>query len=151
MTKAELLNLLSSTKIETLQFFDLPGSELGKSYSGGKWSINEMLHHLTDTEIQFQDRLKKIIAEPRQVIWVSDQDEWNVAFDYKNEPLKNKKQVFEICRDLNYELIDRYYEKYFKKEFVHSEEGLRTLKDEFEEVATHNQRHNGQIEIALTK
>jgi DinB superfamily len=150
MTKTELLNLLISTKRETIQFFNLPGNELGKSYSAGKWSIKEILHHLTDTEIQFQHRLKKIIAEPGQVILASDQDKWNIAFDYKNEPFKNKKQVFELCRDLNYDLIDRFYEKYSAKEFVHSEEGLRTLKDEFEEVATHNQRHNRQIEMALT-
>jgi DinB superfamily len=151
MTKAELLHLLIFTKNETLKFFDLPVSELEKSYSAGKWSIKEILHHLTDTEIQFQYRLKKIIAEPRQLIGASDQHEWNIAFNYKNEPLKNKRQVFEICRDLNYELIDNFYEKYSEKEFVHSEEGLRTLKDEFEEVATHNQRHNQQIEMALAK
>jgi hypothetical protein len=52
---------------------------------------------------------------------------------------------------LNYELIDKFYDDYFEKEFVHNETGLRTLKDEFEKVATHNQGHNQQIEIALTK
>jgi hypothetical protein len=52
---------------------------------------------------------------------------------------------------LNYELIEGYYDKYCKKEFIHSEEGLRTLKDEFEEVATHNQRHNRQIDVGLTQ
>jgi hypothetical protein len=91
MTKAELLNLLISTKEEMLKYFDLPGIELEKSYATGKWNIKEILHHLTDTEIQFQHRLKKIIAEPRQIISASDQDEWSAAFNYKNEPLKKNR------------------------------------------------------------
>jgi hypothetical protein len=151
MTKYELLKLLISTKEKTIKFFDLIDEELEKTYSNDKWNVREILHHLTDTEILFQGRLKKIIAEPKQVIWAFNQDDWNVAFNYKNEPLKDKKQVFELCRDLNYELIDKFYDDYFEKEFVHNETGLRTLKDEFEKVATHNQGHNQQIEIALTK
>ena len=151
MTKSELLNLLILTQKVTLKFFDLSENELDKPYSSEKWNVREILHHLVDTEILFQGRLKKIIAEPKQVIWAFNQDEWNFAFNYKNEPLKNKKQVFELCRNLNYELIDKFYDNYCEKEFVHNETGLRTLKNEFEKVGTHNHRHNQQIEIALTK
>ena len=35
------------------------------------------------------------------------------------------------------------------REFVHSETGVRTLKDEFDKVASHNARHLQQIELAL--
>lgn len=151
MTKFELLNILGSTKERTLEFFDLSNAELEKSYANGKWTIREILHHLTDTELLFQGRLKKIIAEPKQVIWAFNQDDWNVAFNYKSEPLKNKKQIFELFRELNYELIDTFYDRYCEKQFVHNETGIRTLKDEFEKVASHNLGHNQQIEIALTR
>ena len=42
-----------------------------------------------------------------------------------------------------------HYEKDGQREFVHSETGVRTLKDEFDKVAGHNQHHLQQIERAL--
>ncbi len=151
MTKAELLKLFISTKKETLKFFDLSEGELNKSYGIGKWNIRQILHHLTDTELLFQGRLKKIIAEPKQVIWAFNQDDWDMAFNYSMESLDNKKDIYALCRELNYELIDKYYDKYYEKEFVHNETGLRTLKMEFEKVASHNKGHLEQIKIALSK
>ena len=149
MNKKELLELLQITKMETISFFDLTDNELSQTYGKDKWNIRQILHHLTDTEILFCGRLKKIIAEPRQVIWAFNQDDWNKAFGYINKPFGNQKQVFGMCRDLNYELIDKYYDEFWMKEFVHNETGLRTLKDEFEKVALHNNGHINQIKLAL--
>jgi hypothetical protein len=42
-----------------------------------------------------------------------------------------------------------YYERSGHLEFVHSVTGLRTLKDEFDKVASHNARHLDQIRAAL--
>ncbi|MCB9203328.1 MAG: DinB family protein [Flavobacteriales bacterium] len=149
MDKTDLLKLLDVTKDETKNFFDLTNEKLSKSYGQGKWNIRQILHHLTDTEILFYGRLKKIIAEPKQVIWAFNQDDWNMAFNYHSVDLGNKKVIYELCRNLNYELIDQYYDNFWNKEFVHNETGLRTLKDEFEKVALHNQGHINQIKIAL--
>lgn len=149
MNKNELLDLLRTTKAESENYFDLSNNYLAKKYGEGKWNVRQILHHITDTEILFYGRLKRIIAEPKQVIWAFNQDDWNSAFDYKNANLGNKKEVYKICRSLNFEIIDQFYEKYQSKEFVHSETGLRTLKDEFEKVAKHNESHNDQIKLAL--
>jgi hypothetical protein len=35
-------------------------------------------------------------------------------------------------------------------EFVHSETGIRTLKAEFDKVASHNEHHLAQIDSALS-
>lgn len=149
--KQDILKLLNSTKLDTLKFFDLNEEELKMSYGNGKWCIRQILHHLTDAEVIHHERFKRIIAEPKQVIWFYNQDQWNEAFDYKSEPLKNKKQIYEIFRELNYELIEKYYDEFCDKEFVHSRTGLWTLKIEFERNALHNQGHNKQIETALKK
>jgi len=42
-----------------------------------------------------------------------------------------------------------HYERDGHREFVHSETGVRTLKEEFDKVASHNQHHLQQIELAL--
>ena len=150
MNKHELLELLKSTKTETQGYFNLQESELDKTYGEGKWNVRQILHHLTDTEFLFMGRLKKIIAEPKQVIWAFNQDDWSNAFNYINSPLDGKKEFYSLCREMNHALIDKYYESHFSKQFVHSETGLRTLKDEYEKVALHNQLHNQQIQKSIT-
>ena len=149
MTKSEILKLLQDTKYETLTFFDLSESEMNKNYGDGKWTIRQILHHLIDVEYLFIGRLKKIIAEPKQVIWAFNQDDWNTAFDYLHEPLTGKKELYSICREMNSQLIEKYYDQHKSKEFVHNETGLRTLQMEFEKVALHNQSHNEQMKMAL--
>jgi hypothetical protein len=111
--------------------------------------VRQILHHLTDTEYLLMGRLKKIIAEPKQVIWAFNQDDWNNAFNYLNEPLTGKKELYSLCRKMNCHLIEQYFDVSEKYEFVHSETGLRTLQMEFEKVAMHNLSHNSQIEVAL--
>lgn len=151
MTKKELLQQLQDTKTETSKYFDLSQSGLSRTHHEESWNIRQILHHLADTEMILHTRIKKIIAEPRQVVWNCEQDDWNEAFGYIDESLGIKKQAYEICRDLNYELIEKYYDQFHQKEFVHSEMGLRTVKDEFEKIGWHNEKHLEQIRKALSK
>jgi len=151
MNKIELLELLLVTRDYTLSCFDGNDHDFQKTYGEGKWNVRQILHHLTDTEYLFLGRLKKIIAEPKQVIWAFNQDDWNNAFAYSTEPLDGKKELYTICRELNYQMIEKYYDEYQNKEFVHSETGLRSLKMEFEKVGLHNQKHIEQIKLALSR
>jgi uncharacterized damage-inducible protein DinB len=151
MTKKELLELLNNTKAATVRYFDCNEHELNKNYGEGKWTVRQILHHLTDTENLFMGRLKKIIAEPKQVIWAFNPDEWSETFQYRTAPLTGKKELYSLCREMNYQLIDRSYEQFAQKEFVHNQLGLRTLLMEFEKVGLHNLSHLNQIETALAR
>ena len=144
-----ILNFLSKTKDETITYFDLPISNLAKTYAPGKWTIKEILVHLADAESILHERIKRIIAEPKQVIWAFDQDLWCSKLDYKNFPLAVSRDLYVANRQSILYLADRYYETLGAKEFIHSQTGLRTLKDEIDKVATHNQGHLKQIEVAL--
>ena len=151
MNKTEILNLLTETQEATKRYFDLPNQTMDKNYGDGKWNIRQILHHITDAEYVLHVRLKRIIAEPRQVIWAFNQDDWNNAFNYVSEPLHDKKECFFMCRLMNIKLVKDYFDSHSQKEFIHSETGLRTLGMEMEKLATHNLKHNNQIELALKK
>jgi len=43
----------------------------------------------------------------------------------------------------------QHYEKSGHREFVHSETGIRTLQQEFDKIAAHNEHHLSQIALAL--
>ena len=145
----DIFTLLTNTRLETVGFFDLPPHSLSKTYAEGKWNIKKILVHLSDAESILHERIKRVIAEPKQVIWAFDQDLWCNNLDYENFPLELSKSLYLATRQSVIYLAKNYYTKAGNKEFIHSETGLRTLKDEFDKVALHNQGHIGQIKTAL--
>jgi len=60
------------------------------------------------------------------------------------------RRIYEATRAGIIHLAREHYERNGHLEFIHSETGLRTLKDEFDKVAAHNEEHLGQIEAALS-
>ena len=147
----DLILSLISTQNETTKYFSLTESELAKSYGIGKWTIKEILVHLADAEGILLNRIKRIISEPKQVIWAFDQDLWCKNLDYKNSPLEISKAIYLANRQSVIYLAKNHYDTLGSKEFVHSETGLRTLKDEFDKVSSHNQGHIEQIKLALAR
>lgn len=146
----DLITHLEQTKKETLPFFELPDEELEKTYAPGKWSIRFILHHLTDAEMVLFDRIRRVISEPRQVVWAFDQDAWANILNYDQRPLELSKNMYSATREGVIYYAGLHYQKHGNLEFIHSETGVRTLKDEFDKVAKHNQSHIDQIRRALS-
>lgn len=145
----EIIEQLERTKAETLKYFDLADEDLQKNYGSGKWSVRYVLHHLADAETILFYRIRRVISEPKQVIWVFDQDAWAKNLDYSTVPLELAKSIYVSSREGIIYYARLHYEHGDEINFVHSETGIRTLKDEFDKVVWHNQQHVGDIEKAL--
>jgi hypothetical protein len=147
--KMEIIQQLERTKDETLKYFDLADEDLRKRYGPGKWSIRYLLHHLADSESVLYYRIRRVISEPKQVIWFYDQAAWAKELDYSTVPLELAKSIYASSREAIIYYAGRHYEKGDAIKFVHSLNGTMTLKDQFDDVVTHNQQHVGDIEKAL--
>jgi hypothetical protein len=145
----QLIQELEKTRDETLGYFSLDQRDLERTYAPGKWSVRFVLLHLADSETVLFDRVRRVLSEPRQVLWVYDQDAWARGLDYSQVPLDISRRVYESVRNAIIYYAGRYYEQKGQLEFVHSVTGVRTLKDEFDKVASHNEHHLGQIRSAL--
>jgi hypothetical protein len=95
------------------------------------------------------DRIRRVLSEPRPVLWVMDQDAWAAGLDYARVPLDLSRQVYAAVRNAIIYYAGRHYASQGHLEFVHSVDGVRTLKDEFDKVAAHNDHHLSQIRSAL--
>lgn len=146
----QILENLARSKAETELFFDLSESDLNKSYAPGKWTVREILHHLADAESVLYDRIRRVISEPKPVIWAFNQDLWATNLSYLSLPLDASKAVYTSVRRMIMLQAELHYEPHGHLEFIHSETGLRTLKDEFDKVVWHNDNHLAQIRKALT-
>jgi DinB family protein len=145
----QIIQSLEATRDETLEHFQLGDSELARCYAPGKWPIRFILHHIADAETVLFDRIRRILSETRGVLWAFDQDAWARGLDYAQRPLDLSRRIYESTREgvIYYARVD--YSKNGHLEFVHSETGVRTLKDEFDKVAAHNAHHLAQIRAAL--
>ena len=147
----DIIQQLTKCKDETLPYFQLGIKDLEKTYSSGKWSIKKILVHLADAESVLHERIKRVISEPKVIIWAFDQDRWCEHLHYADFPLDVSRQMFEANRNSMIYLAQHFYDSHGATNFVHSETGLRTLKDEFDKVVLHNQSHLNQISAALSK
>jgi hypothetical protein len=144
-----LIDQLEQTRAETLPLFDLPEEWLGRSYGPGKWTVRQILHHLADAETVLFDRIRRVISEPRPVIWAFDQEAWAKALAYETRPMPLSRDLYAATRAGIVHYARLHYEVSGDREFVHSQTGLRTLRQEFDKVASHNRTHLDQIEAAL--
>lgn len=147
----QVITQMERTRDETLRYFSLDQEALSRTYGSGKWSVRFVLLHLADSETVLFDRIRRVLSEPRQVLWVYDQDAWASGLDYSQVPLDIARPVYEAVRSAIIYYAARYYEERGHLEFVHSVTGVRTLKDEFDKVASHNEHHLGHIRLALER
>lgn len=145
----DIVARLRATRDATLRYFELGEAALQRTYGPGKWPIRFILHHLADSETVFFDRIRRVLSEGRQVLWVFDQDAWAKGLDYGQLPLEMSRRIYESVREGIIYYAQAHYESEGHLEWVHSETGVRTLKAEFDKVAAHNQTHLDQIRQAL--
>jgi hypothetical protein len=145
----QLIDELEATRNETLKLFTLDAASLARTYAPGKWSVRFILHHPADSETVLFERIRRVLSEPRPVLWVYDPDAWAKGLDYSQVPLEVSRRVYEAVRSAVVYYTERYYESDGDREFVHSVTGVRTLRDEFDKIASHNAHHLGQIKAAL--
>src|SRR5688572_16039471 len=147
----QIIQSLEATRDETLRYFALDESDLARSYGPGKWSVRYVLHHLSDAETVLFDRIRRVLSERRGVMWAFDADAWAKGLDYGDRPLELSRRIYQATREGVIHYTRTNYEKNGHLEFVHSETGLRTLRDEIDKVAVHNGKHLGHIRMALGK
>ena len=136
---------LISTLHDTLRFFDESVAVLNKNYAPGKWSMREILIHLSDCETVHLDRLRRLAAENNPMLMAFDQDRWASALLYQRRDLSlaraqyeaGRRQVMELARILAPEIDSRVG--------THSEAGTRSFGWVLEHVAIHNTHHLDQI------
>lgn len=145
----EILDRLAETRDETLPLFELGEDHLNKVYAPGKWPVRYLLHHLADAETVLFDRVRRCLSEGRPVLWAFDQDGWARATPYADLPLSLSRELYRVTRTSAMWYAERHYAAQGHLEFIHSQTGVRTLKDEFDKMVWHNEHHLAQIRAAL--
>jgi hypothetical protein len=60
--------------------------------------VRYLLHHITDSELVYLERLRRAISERNVVVWYCDQDAWAKGLDYSTRPLESSRILFTAVR-----------------------------------------------------
>lgn len=117
-----------------------------KPEAAGKWSVNEVLQHMADSELVFGWRIRLVLAQDRPAITGYDQDRWADRLHYADGDPREALERFTMLRRVNLRLLERASPDDLKRVGVHAERGEETLAHIIRLYAGHDLLHVRQIE-----
>lgn len=93
----------------------------------GKWSIQENIVHLADSEANSYIRCRRLMAEPGSLVLAYNQDAWAQQLHYQEQSADDALVLFEQLRKMSYRLIQHMPEKYWEHTIEHPENGTMTF------------------------
>lgn len=128
----------------------LTRAQLRKRPSRGKWSIEEILGHLVDTEVVYGYRYRMALAQPGMPIQAYDQERWGEVFRGRRAGVPRLLEQIRALRAVNLDLVSGVPRTWWARHGVHSERGRETVRRTLELIAGHDENHLDQI-MAIRK
>ncbi len=123
----------------------LSRGRLARRPAPGKWSIQEIIGHLADTEMVMACRARWIAFEDRPTLVPFDQEKWAAGRAREKEPLAETLERFRLLRRSQLRLFRRASRRDFRRTGLHPERGVLTLREQLETLAGHDLNHLQQI------
>ena len=124
----------------------LSRTQLRRRPAPGKWSINEIVAHLADTELVGGYRIRTILGQNRTPIQAFDQDVWAARGSYNRVDVRRALERFRVLREANLALIRSLSPRRLQQYGMHAERGKESIAHIVSMFAGHDVNHLGQIE-----
>ncbi len=111
-----------------------------------RWSIREIILHITDSEANSYVRCRRAIAEPGAAVMAYDEDQWARGLGYADQDPQAALALFRHLRGMTYDLVKRLPEATWSNTIDHPENGIMTLDDWLGVYANHVPEHIAQIQ-----
>jgi hypothetical protein len=111
----------------------------------GKWTPNEIIGHLTDSEWVYGYRLRLILCEDDPTILGIKQDLWVAALRHNEREPSELVEIFRMMRLFNLALWRRTSPEDLKRTGQHNERGPESLGVMLRLLAGHDLSHLGQV------
>ena len=122
---------------------------LNRPPARGKWSVRQILVHLSDAEVVHAYRLRMTLSRDGTEIQSYDQNLWAASGHYDRVTAAQALGLFEALRRSNVTLLKRLSQAERRRHGVHQERGKETVDRLSAMYAGHDLNHLGQIEQIL--
>jgi DinB family protein len=107
----------------------------------GKWTIQQVVIHLADSEGVLADRIKRVIAEDNPMLLAFDENKWAGALAYQERSAEDAARLVELTRKQVGQVLHKLPDSAFARIGTHSETGKKTLADLITGAANHLEHH----------
>ncbi|HMQ52036.1 MAG TPA: DinB family protein [Anaerolineae bacterium] len=111
-----------------------------------RWTIHEIIVHLTDSEANSYIRCRRLLAEPGSTILGYDENKWARDLHYHHQSPDDALQMFKWLRHKSYALIKDLPASVWSNTVYHTENGLVTLDDWLNTYERHIPDHIEQMQ-----
>ena len=111
----------------------------------GKWTPNEVVGHLTDSEWVYGYRLRRILSEDNPKLTGTKQDLWVARQRHNEREPPELAEIFTTMRELNLALWKRISPADLQRTGQHNERGAESLAVMLRMMAGHDLAHVNQI------
>jgi hypothetical protein len=125
--------------------------ELRQRPTPEKWSVAEVMAHLSEAEISSSWRYRQIIERDGCSLPGYDQELWARVGEYGARDPQQSLELFRLLRGSNLQMFDRLTAEEWQRHGVHTERGPMTVKDLAVQIAGHDINHVAQIKTILKK
>ena len=141
------LDVLQATPASFARAVDgLSPAELRAPEKPGKWSVQQVLAHMADSEVVWSWRLRMVLAHDRPPLTGYDQDLWAEHLGYEDADSRLSLRVFTTLRERNLELLRRAGPEDLRRVGVHEERGDESVQHMMRLYAGHDVVHTRQLE-----
>jgi len=124
---------------------------LARKPAPGKWSVNEIVAHLSESEIVIGWRMRAIAGAPGTPIQPFDQDAWAAAGNYAGRDAKKSMALYRAVREANLDWLRRLRPEQWKHFGMHAERGEESIEMIVNMMAGHDVNHLRQVEALLAR
>jgi hypothetical protein len=115
-----------------------------------KWSIHEIIIHITDSEANSYVRCRRLAAEPGSGVYGYNENKWAMQLSYHQQSTEDALELFKWLRKLSYNLLKTIPEQTWQTAFVqHSESGKVTFEEWLQTYEEHVPVHIRQMQRNL--
>jgi hypothetical protein len=107
----------------------------------GKWSTQQVIIHLMDSDLVGAERIKRVIAMERPLLLGYDENAFTRSLFYDRLDAAVACEIFAKNRELVAVILRALPDEAFKRTGVHSERGLETLEELIVGYADHLDHH----------
>jgi uncharacterized damage-inducible protein DinB len=107
----------------------------------GKWSTQEVVSHIADTEIYFTDRIERTIALERPLLIGVDERPYPERINYQALDLAEQLDLFTALRRHVVRILRMQTPEAWQRTAIHSETGLVTLRQLVLQAVRHVRHH----------
>jgi hypothetical protein len=123
----------------------LSAAQLRRRPARGKWSIEEIVGHLLDTEVVYGYRMRMALAQPGVPIQGYDQARWTEVFRGRRGGVAKLLTRIRLLREVNLDLVRGVPRTWWSRYGMHSERGHESVRRTLELIAGHDDNHLAQI------